>query len=102
MSNQLLESPVESKKQLKALVEEGKKLSSLQVERIEVTGYEQVIKVTDKKSQLTAIIAIHNTTLGPALGGTRIFPYAHFDHALEDALRLARGMTYKSAISGVG
>ena len=60
------------------------------------------MKVTDKKAQLTAIIAIHDTTLGPALGGIRIHPYATFNDALEDVLRLSKGMTYKSAISEVG
>ena len=75
---------------------------TLQFEKIVVKGYEQVVKVTDKKAGLTAIIAIHNTTLGPALGGIRIQPYATFEAALEDALRLSKGMTYKSAIAEVG
>ncbi|MBU6446513.1 MAG: leucine dehydrogenase [Verrucomicrobia bacterium] len=65
-------------------------------------GYEKVLKVTDKKVGLTAIIAIHNTLLGPALGGTRIRSYPNFDAALEDALRLAKGMTYKAAIAELG
>jgi len=72
------------------------------LERLNIKGYEQVVQVTDKKAGLTAIIAIHDTTLGPALGGTRIQPYASFDEALEDALRLAKGMTYKAAIAEVG
>jgi leucine dehydrogenase len=98
MSNQLLEkSP---KKILASLVQEGQK--TLQLEKITVKGYERVVKVTDKKAGLTAVIAIHNTTLGPALGGTRIHPYATFEAALEDALRLSKGMTYKSAIAEVG
>lgn len=79
-----------------------KKNLNLQFEKIPVKGYEQVIKVTDKKAQLTAIISIHDTRLGPALGGTRIQPYATFEAALEDALRLSRGMTYKSAVAQVG
>ena len=90
------------KKQLSALIQEGQRQSSLHFEPIPVKGYEQVIKVTDKRSQLTAIIAIHNTSLGPALGGIRIRPYSHFNDALEDVLRLAKGMTYKSAIADVG
>lgn len=69
------------------------------LEDIAVQGYERVIKVTDKTAQLTAIIAIHNTKLGPALGGTRIYPYTTFEAALNDVLRLSKGMTYKSAIA---
>jgi leucine dehydrogenase len=101
MSQQLLESTDQNR--LARLIEQGKKISSsLQLEEIPVKGYEQVLKVTDKSSRLSAIIAIHNLTLGPALGGTRIHPYGSFDEALEDALRLSRGMTYKSAIAEVG
>lgn len=101
MSSQLLEKKVQDpKKQLAALAEGGNK--TLHFERILVKGYEKVVKVTDAKAGLTAIIAIHNTTLGPALGGTRIQPYASFEAALEDALRLAKGMTYKSAVAEVG
>ena len=76
--------------------------NSLTIEPIAVKGYEQVVKVVDKKANLTAIIAIHDTTMGPALGGIRIHPYATFDDALNDVLRLARGMTYKSAVAEVG
>ena len=75
---------------------------SLSLERLPIDGYEQVVKVTDKNSGLLAIIAIHTTTLGPALGGIRIQPYATFDDALEDVLRLSKGMTYKSALVEVG
>lgn len=88
------------KKKLSSLLEISK--PDLQFEKIPVKGYEQVVKVTDKKSKLTAIIAIHSTALGPALGGTRIQPYKTFDAALEDALRLSKGMTYKSAVAEVG
>lgn len=84
------------------LLERPKKESTLRFEKIIVKGYEKVLKVTDATRGLTAIIAIHNTTLGPALGGTRIQPYATFDAALEDALRLSRGMTYKSSVAEVG
>src|SRR2546422_10372662 len=55
----------------------------------------------DRLSGLQAIIAVHSTTLGPALGGTRFYPYPSEDAALEDVLRLARGMTYKSAVAGL-
>ena len=54
---------------------------------------------SDPNTQLQAIIAIHDTTLGPALGGTRLLRYASTDAALQDALRLARGMTYKAAVN---
>ncbi len=76
--------------------------SSLTLERLPIEGYEQVVKVTDKDSGLNAIIAIHNTSLGPALGGIRIQPYPTFSDALEDVLRLAKGMTYKSSLVEVG
>jgi leucine dehydrogenase len=87
----------------KVLQESKKRLaSSLEIEKLNVQGYELVLKVTDKKASLTAIIAIHDTTLGPALGGIRIKPYATFGDALEDVLRLSKGMTHKSAIAEVG
>ncbi|MEM7174773.1 MAG: Glu/Leu/Phe/Val dehydrogenase [Chlamydiota bacterium] len=74
----------------------------LYLENLPIPGYEQVVKVTDTATGLLAIIAIHDTTLGPSLGGTRIFPYKNFDQALQDVLRLSRGMTYKSAIAQTG
>ena len=64
-------------------------------------GHEQVMFCTDKHTGLNAIIAIHNTTLGPSLGGTRLWNYNSHEDAIVDALRLSRGMTYKSAISGL-
>jgi len=63
--------------------------------------HEQMVFCTDKKSGLKAIIAIHNTTLGPALGGTRFWNYSNENEAIIDVLRLSRGMTYKAAISGL-
>lgn len=63
--------------------------------------HEQVIFCSDKATRLKAIIAIHNTTLGPALGGTRMWSYKSEAEALNDVLRLSRGMTYKAAISGL-
>lgn len=63
--------------------------------------HEQVVFCHDPHSNLKAIIAIHNTTLGPALGGTRMWNYNSDDDAVLDALRLSRGMTYKAAISGL-
>lgn len=75
---------------------------SLVLEDISVEGYEKVVVVTDERSGLKAIICMHNSALGPTLGGTRIFPYPNFEAALIDVKRLARGMTYKSAIAEVG
>ncbi|MCT7376460.1 Leu/Phe/Val dehydrogenase [Chelativorans salis] len=63
-------------------------------------GHERIWLGRDNESGLTAIVAIHNTALGPALGGTRVWPHESFEAALTDALRLSRGMTYKSAIAG--
>ncbi|MEK3890796.1 branched-chain amino acid dehydrogenase [Bacillus sp. FSL K6-3431] len=63
--------------------------------------YEQLVFCQDEQSGLKAIIAIHDTTLGPALGGTRMWPYNSEEEAIEDALRLAKGMTYKNAASGL-
>lgn len=63
--------------------------------------HEQVVFCADERSGLRAIIAIHSTALGPALGGTRFYPYANEDEALTDALRLSRGMTYKNALAGL-
>lgn len=63
--------------------------------------HEQVVFCHDKETGLKSIIAIHDTSLGPALGGTRMWNYTHESEALVDVLRLSRGMTYKSAISGI-
>lgn len=68
---------------------------------LEKYDYEQVVFCQDKTSGLKAIIAIHDTTLGPALGGCRMWTYASEEQAIEDALRLARGMTYKNAAAGL-
>ena len=68
---------------------------------LEKYDYEQVVFCQDKTSGLKAIIAIHDTTLGPALGGCRMWTYATEEQAIEDALRLARGMTYKNAAAGL-
>jgi len=68
---------------------------------MEKYDYEQLVLCHDKSSGLKAIIAIHDTTLGPALGGTRMWTYKSEEEAIEDALRLARGMTYKNAAAGL-
>ena len=69
----------------------------------EMTNYrhEKVLFVNNEKAGLKAIIAVHNTNLGPAIGGCRLFPYASFDDALFDVLRLSRGMSHKNAVAGL-
>src|SRR5687767_9530730 len=64
-------------------------------------GHEQVVLCHDPAANYRGIIAIHSTILGPALGGTRFWHYASDDEAIVDALRLARGMTYKNAVAGL-
>ena len=63
--------------------------------------YEKVVFCEDKSTNLKAIISIHNTNLGPALGGTRMWTYNNISDATKDVLRLSRGMTYKAAITGL-
>ena len=65
------------------------------------TGHEQVVYCQDKQSGLRAIIGIYSTALGPALGGTRFYPYASEADALHDVLELSRGMAYKNAMAGL-
>ncbi len=64
-------------------------------------NHEQVLFVSDTKSGLNGIIAIHNTELGPAAGGCRMYPYHSVDDAVSDVLRLSRGMTMKNAAAGL-
>lgn len=75
---------------------------SLKITRLPQAGYEQVVRCEDPESGLKALIAVHDTTLGPALGGLRMWPYASWDDALFDVLRLSKGMTYKSAVAETG
>ncbi|UNK43825.1 leucine dehydrogenase [Luteimonas sp. S4-F44] len=70
-------------------------------EHLDTTGHEQIVFCHNKDVGLKAIIAIHNTVLGPALGGTRMWPYESEQDALNDVLRLSRGMTYKNAVAGL-
>lgn len=70
-------------------------------EQMKQEGHEQVTFCSDPASGLQAIIAIHSTHLGPALGGCRMWPYPTFDAALSDVLRLSKAMTYKAAMSGL-
>jgi leucine dehydrogenase len=69
--------------------------------QVETSGHEQVTFFYDEATGLKAIVAIHSTNLGPALGGTRMWQYASEEEALNDALRLAKGMTYKAAAAGL-
>src|SRR5471030_368330 len=62
-------------------------------------GHEQIVICNDVSAGYRGIIAVHSTTLGPALGGTRFWQYANEEEAIVDALRLARGMTYKNAVA---
>ncbi|EFM08398.1 Glu/Leu/Phe/Val dehydrogenase dimerization region [Paenibacillus curdlanolyticus YK9] len=64
---------------------------------LEQDGFEQLVWCRDRESDLTAFIAIHSTKRGPALGGCRLWPYPHEEAAVQDAMRLARSMTYKAA-----
>ena len=63
--------------------------------------HEQVVFANDSATGLRAIVAIHSTALGPALGGTRFYPYASTDDAIRDVLNLSRGMSYKAALAGL-
>lgn len=70
-------------------------------ESMQSLGHEQVVCCYDKSTGYRGVIAIHDTTLGPALGGCRFWNYASEDEAITDALRLSRGMTYKNAVAGL-
>ena len=67
----------------------------------EFSDHERIVFVNDKPSGLRAIIALHNTARGSAMGGCRMWPYESADAALTDVLRLSRGMTYKNALAGI-
>lgn len=71
-------------------------------EKVISMDHEQVVFCNDKRTNLRAIIAIHNTALGPALGGCRMWAYTDEQSAVTDVLRLSRGMTYKAAVAGLG
>jgi leucine dehydrogenase len=70
-------------------------------ETLATSGHEQVVFCHNKDAGLKAIIAIHSTVLGPALGGLRMWPYQNEQEALNDVLRLSRGMSYKNAVAGL-
>jgi len=71
------------------------------LELLQTLGHEEVVIVRDPPSGLQAVIAIHDTSLGPAVGGTRMRLYPSFDQALIDALRLSRAMSYKAALANM-
>ena len=75
---------------------------SLSIQTLHIPGYEKVIEAIHPPSGLHAFIAIHNTSLGPSLGGLRMYPYASREDALEDVLRLSKAMTLKSALAETG
>ena len=75
---------------------------TLQISEIPVEGYERVVRGVDPQSGLHAIVAVHDTTLGPALGGLRMWNYGSEQEALFDVERLAKGMSYKSAVARTG
>lgn len=77
-------------------------MNALEITDIPTPGYERVVRAIDKDSGLHAIVSIHDTTLGPALGGLRMLPYKDETEALFDVNRLSKGMTYKSAIARTG
>jgi valine dehydrogenase (NAD+) len=70
-------------------------------DRLARDAYEQVVFCHDRATGLRAIVAVHSTRLGPALGGTRFYPYASEEDAVADALNLSRGMSYKNAMAGL-
>src|SRR5207249_7695592 len=75
--------------------------AGMKIRELKCNGYERVIRADDDSAEYHSIIAIHNTRLGPAVGGTRLWRYDSEDDALHDCLRLARGMTFKSAFAGL-
>lgn len=83
------------------VIKSVEKKSAHVLEMVEPMEHEQVMYFNDKETGLKGIIAIHNTVLGPSLGGCRIWNYENESEALWDVLRLSRGMTFKSSISGI-
>ncbi|WP_372885831.1 Glu/Leu/Phe/Val dehydrogenase [Shimia sp.] len=75
--------------------------TDLDISKVFAPGHETVLRVAHKPSGLLGFIAVHSTALGPAAGGLRMRPYATEDEAVEDVLRLSRGMTYKNAAAGL-
>ncbi|MCH9632928.1 MAG: Leucine dehydrogenase [Chlamydiae bacterium] len=74
---------------------------SLHIKKLNIDDFEEVIEIKDSTCGLHAFVAIHDTTFGPSLGGIRFLPYSSEEEALKDALRLAKGMSYKSALANL-
>lgn len=73
----------------------------MELQELAVPGWRRVVRIKDREAGLSGIISVHDVTLGPGCGGCRMFPYAAFEDALEDANRLSRGMTFKNALAGI-
>ncbi|MEQ1929837.1 MAG: Glu/Leu/Phe/Val dehydrogenase [Parvularculaceae bacterium] len=73
----------------------------MKLNELPVEGWLRVVHVEDISAGLNAIISVHDATLGPACGGCRMYPYATFADALDDAKRLSRGMTFKNSLAGI-
>ena len=74
----------------------------MKITELSFEGYEKVVRCDDPESGLKAIISVHDTTLGPALGGLRMWPYLSDEEAIFDVNRLSKGMSYKSAVAETG
>lgn len=86
----------------KVLTPPSKGQGMLVIKELHIPGYRKVIEAINEDANLHCFIAIHDTRLGPSLGGTRIYPYSTREEALKDALRLSKAMTYKSALTENG
>lgn len=75
---------------------------TLIMKELNIDGFEKIVHIQDNSCGLEGYIAIHDTTLGPALGGIRFYPYASHEQALNDVMRLSKGMTHKAAIANLG
>lgn len=73
----------------------------MEIKELNITNYEKVIHAIDSNTGLNCFISVHSTKLGPALGGCRIYAYDNDETALEDVLRLSKGMTYKNSLAGL-
>ena len=74
---------------------------ALKIQDINIKGYERVIHATNEITKLDCIISIHNTKLGPALGGVRSWKYSNFEEQKKDVLRLSEAMTLKNSVCGI-
>ena len=74
---------------------------ALKIKEIKIKGYERIIHATNESTKLDCLIAIHNTKLGPALGGVRSWEYQSFEEQKKDVLRLSEAMTLKNSICGI-